>query len=251
MSKIPKYTSFLWLVLLIASGICPCAAASPPPERDDIIIVHHINDFDITGDGSSWQWNQTEWISLTQRTNFSNDDGRETALKVLYSDTGIYVLFRCDDTTINATFQSDFEELWHEDVVEAFFWPNQEEQIYFEYELSPLNYELPILVSKYNQKQSHWIPFSYSYKNDRKTTHMTSVKGNFKKTGAKISEWTAEFFIPFELLLPMKNIYPVSGDVWRANFYRVDFDFESTSWSWSSYGENFHDIERYGQLQFK
>ena len=48
---------------------------------------------------------------------------------------------------MNRLRHDDFEDIFNEDVVEAFFWPEESSVIYFEYELSPYNYELPILVA--------------------------------------------------------------------------------------------------------
>jgi hypothetical protein len=57
--------------------------------------------------------------------------------------------------------QGDFLDLWNEDVVEAFFWTDESNPIYFEYELSPLNYELPILVPNNKGKFLGWLPWHY------------------------------------------------------------------------------------------
>ena len=137
--------------------------------------------------------------------------------------------------------------------MEVFLWPNEDEEVYFEYELSPLNYELPILVSKTDSGQSHWIPFEYSYSDGhpRKAIHRTSATGGNLTSGEQIDEWRAEFFIPFELLIPLKNRIPKSGTTWRANMYRVDYDYGSTNWTWQPVTTNFHDIYNYGTLVFE
>lgn len=215
--------------------------------KEATLTIKHTEDFSLSGGKNTEYWTQTEWITLPNR------DGSDlsTKVKILYSDTGIYFLFDCEDNVLSASFTSDFEELWHEDVVEVFLWPDESEPVYFEYELSPLNYELPILVSNNNGEQSHWIPFDYSYKEGRKTRHMTSVEGGSKKSGASISNWKAEFFIPFELLRPMENIFPKSGTKWRANLYRVDYDNGQSSWTWQPVTENFHQYENFGTLIFE
>ena len=50
------------------------------------------------------------------------------------------------DRTITATMQDDFLDLWKEDVFEFFLWPDERHPVYFEYEISPLGFELPILI---------------------------------------------------------------------------------------------------------
>lgn len=220
-------------------------------EDDSVLLLKKTDDFTLTGDGSAENWLNTDWIELEQRSNRRNGTGLQTRLKVLYSSTGLYFLFDCDDEVLNATMDSHFMELWREDVVEVFLWPDENKPVYFEYEISPLNYELPILVSNDEGNQSHWIPFEYSYKDERKTRHMTTVEGGSKESGSSITKWTAEFFIPFELLRPLENIFPESGMTWKANFYRIDYDHGSAHWSWQPYDNNFHDYRNFGTIRFE
>ncbi|MEX2605159.1 MAG: carbohydrate-binding family 9-like protein [Gracilimonas sp.] len=218
------------------------------------ILVKKTKDIIITGSGSAQNWNRTSWSELTEFSGLADNEVKRnlaTKFKVLYSDDGIYFLFHCEDEKLSATMQSNFMELWREDVVEVFLWSNENELTYFEYELSPLNYELPLLVTSYKNKQSHWVPFEFSYKEGRRTIHKTSVKGGKKESGARITEWTAEFFIPFELLRPMDNIFPVSGTKWRANLYRIDYDRGVAHWGWQAINENFHDYENFGIFIFE
>jgi len=217
------------------------------------MMIKKTDDFEVTGDGSSENWNRTDWISLTQRSNQENTRGKSTYLKVLYSDKGMYFLFHSEDDILNATFYSDFQELWNEDVVEVFLWTDDSRPHYFEYEISPLNYELPLIVSNIDGELLHWIPFANSYHedHDRIIQHRTSVKGGKKVSGADIDSWTAEFFIPFKLLHPLENIFPESGTEWRANFYRIDYDHGITPWSWHPYETNFHDYQNFGIVVFE
>ena len=218
--------------------------------NDAVLRIKQTEDFAITGDGSAKNWSKANWVELTQRTNLEKRD-LSTRVKVLYSDTGIYFLFDCEDDVLTATMDSHFMELWREDVVEVFLWPDETNTVYFEYELSPLNYELPILVVNNEGELSHWIPFDYSYKGDRKTRHKTSVKGGEQKSGSSITKWTAEFFIPFELLRPLNNIFPEPGTTWKANMYRVDYDVGTTHWTWQPIEVNFHDYEMFGTFLFE
>lgn len=220
-------------------------------DENSMLLVKKTKDFSITGDGSADNWNRAEWVELTQRSNHANR--LLTKLKILYSDTGMYVLFHNEDNILNATFDSHYEELWREDVVEVFLWTDESRPVYFEYELSPLNYELPLIVSNVEGELLHWIPFANSYhtESDRKTHHKTTIIGGEKESGAEIDGWIAEMFIPFKLLHPLENIEPVSGTTWRANFYRIDYDEGSSHWSWQPYRTNFHDYNNFGTILFE
>lgn len=219
--------------------------------RDGVLVINKSSDFEITGDGSSENWARADWVQLKQLNNHDNIS-YATKVKILYSDTGIYFLFYCEDDKLTATMDEDFMELWHEDVVEIFLWPDEEEPIaYFEYELSPLNYELPLLISNDNGNLAHWMPYSNSYTGDRKVRHKTSVAGGEKKSGASVDQWMGEIFIPFDLLRPLRNIWPESGTQWRANFYRIDYDKGQTLYAWQPISERFHEYEKFGTIVFE
>ena len=130
-------------------------------------------------------------------------------------------------------------------MAEAFFWTDERVPIYFEYELSPLNYELPILVPNIKGNFLGWRP--WHYEGSRRTRHATHIS----KNGEDITAWTAEFFIPYALLKPMMNVPPQKGTRWRANFYRIDYDENTVTWQWKMVqNENFHDYERFGTIVF-
>ncbi len=207
-----------------------------------VLIVNKTSDFKITGDGSSPNWQHEEWLPLATRK--VSGTGYLTKLKLLYSDSGIYCLYFCEDKKITAALKEDFADLFNEDVVEAFFWTDESIPIYFEYEVSPLNYELPILVPNMKGTFLGWRP--WHYEGNRRTKHETHIT---KKDGEVVS-WTAEFFIPFILLKPLTNVPPGKGSRWRANFYRIDYDSGVSAWSWRPTRTNFHDYEKFGTLLF-
>ena len=168
---------------------------------------------------------------------------------MLYSKTGIYVLFDGADEKLTATLKDDFTMIWTEDVYEAFFWPDESAALYFEYEISPLGYELPILVPNFGGTFMGWLPWFYM--NDRKIQKATAIRGGEKKSGATITGWSAEVFIPYALLKPLQNVPPKRGSRWRANFYRMDYDGgKNSAWDWSRVGPTFHDYTNFGTLIF-
>lgn len=207
-----------------------------------LCVIKKTNDFRVTGNGSAFNWNNTSWLTLPQRSN--SNVSYQTQIKLLYSDSGIYCLFRCEDKKITVTLKEDFLNLWTEDVVEAFFWTDETTPLYFEYELSPLNYELPILVPNFKGDFLGWLP--WHYEGNRKTQHATYVS----KKGDSTASWTAEFFIPYTLLKPLQKVPPQKGTKWKANFYRIDYDDGDAEWSWQLTRTNFHDYERFGTIVF-
>ncbi len=236
-----KMFSKVFLIFFIAAGL------QAQNNKSVHVKVKKTTDFEVLGNGSASEWQKTDWIKLPQRK--PDTQGYETKAKVLYSETGIYFLFDCQDQQLNSTFKKDNENLWEEDVVEVFLWTDETFPLYFEYELSPLNYELPIIIPNSKGKFFGWLP--WHYEGERKTRHATSVRGGETTSGATISGWMAEVFIPYKLLAPLQNVPPKSGTKWRANMYRIDHDHGQALFSWQEIEKSFHEYENFGTFIFE
>lgn len=234
---------------VLAAAACGGAGTAG---REDVrslpeTTVSPTEDFALTGDGSAPAWERAEWVPLHRRGEGGLE--YETRVKLLYSTTGLYVLMDGTDTRITATMTEDFLDLWHEDVFEVFLWTDEAYPIYFEYEISPLGHELPILVPNFGGAFLGWRP--WHYEGERRTRRATTTLGGPRESGATITGWRAEVFIPWALLEPLQGVPPQPGSVWRANFYRVDYDGgASTSWEWAPVGDTFHEFQRFGILRF-
>jgi hypothetical protein len=239
--------SGLFVFCLILAGSCLNDDLLALSIKPDSIIIRKSQDFEITGSGSSDSWKGAGWINLVQQNQTTSP--YQTKAKVLYSGTGIYFLFNCEDKKLTSTMKADNLNLWEEDVVEVFLWTSEDFPVYFEYELSPLNYELPIMVPNYKGTFLGWLP--WHYEGDRKTKHATSVLGGEKISGGIVSGWIAEFFIPYKLLAPLNQVPPVSGTRWRANMYRIDYDNGAAHFAWQKTSRSFHEFNKFGTFIFE
>jgi hypothetical protein len=234
------------LVLLALTSGYDGRVQAQPQERPKL-AVKPVDDFEVTGAGDHAAWKQAEWTSLRRR----QQDGHpyDTRFKVVYSSTGLYFLMEGTDRKLTATMNGEFLDLWNEDVFEVFLWTDERHPVYFEYEISPLNQELPILIPNVGGQFLGWRP--WHYERDRLTRKATSIMGGPKEPHASIQGWRAEFFIPYALLRPLQNVPPKPGTTWRANFYRMDHDDgRRTQWEWASVGKTFHEFEKFGDLVF-
>jgi hypothetical protein len=237
----------LFILVICLSGqylICKLQAAEP---ETGSVIIKKSGDFEISGSGKSDNWTRTKWISLVPQG--ANPSVYKTRAKVLYSETGIYFLFDCEDRKLTSTMKADNLNLYEEDVVEVFLWTDESFPVYFEYELSPLNYELPLIIPNNKGTFLGWLPWKYD--GDRKTRHATSVTGGKKESGSAVSAWMAEFFIPYKLLAPLNQVPPKSGTKWRANMYRIDYDNKPSHFSWQPTTKSFHEYNKFGTFLFE
>jgi hypothetical protein len=252
-SFVPAMTARI-AVCLGLIGLCAIAAAShyrqsvrAQAEERPRLSVKPVADFEITGAGDQTGWRQVEWTVLRPRQ--SDGHPYESRFKVLYSNTGLYFLMEGTDRKLTATMNEDFMDLWKEDVFEVFLWTDERYPVYFEYEISPLNHELPILIPNFGGQFLGWRPWHYD--RDRLTRKATSTIGGPRQSHAVIQGWRAEFFVPYALLRPLQKVPPTPGTRWRANFYRVDHDDgRASQWEWARVGNGFHEYEKFGELLF-
>ena len=231
--------SILLLFLFSAHAAC----AQNETGKNARLHIKATEDFELSGDGSNPAWKAAEWITLSR---IKGTSPYITRVRLLYSATGIYALYHCEDKKINATLHEDFSRLWTEDVIEMFLWPDESHPLYLEYELSPLGYELAILVPNINGQSAGWMP--WHYEGNKKTRKGTKT---LRGSDGAITGWTGEFFIPYALLRPLQNVPPKKGTEWRANVYRIDYDdAESAYWSWQPVNNNFHEFQKYGTFVF-
>jgi cellulose/xylan binding protein with CBM9 domain len=237
------------VVLAMILAMTMSTEVSMPAQTDERprLTVRATEDFEVTGTGDHAAWQKVDWVTLRRRQ--PENHPYDTRFKVLYSNTGLYFLMDGTDRKLTAAMNEDFMDLWNEDVYEVFLWPDERYPLYFEYEISPLNRELPIIVPNFGEQAYGWRP--WHYEKDRLTRKATSVTGGRKESNAAIQGWRAEFFIPYQLLKPLQNVPPKAGTKWRANFYRMDYDEGKRSqWEWSRVGTSFHDFQNFGELVF-
>src|SRR5258708_24878291 len=97
-------------------------------------VVNRVEDFQLDGTGTALEWNAAEWLTLLP---IKSAGTYATRSKIGYSSTGIYCLYDCVDQRLTCTDLRDNDDLFYEDVVEVFFWPDESQHLYFEYEISP------------------------------------------------------------------------------------------------------------------
>ena len=241
-----KLLTILFAIALHYAGFSQQPANSNTTNSTPLIVKKCI-DFNVNGKGDHSEWQKTKWVTVNQIDKSTRQ--LDTKIKILYSSTGIYVLFNGEDQKITSTYENDFEKLYNGDVFEVFFHPIPAEPIYFEYEISPLSKELVLLISNRNGKLGQGVPWGY---NELKVVKQVTLMGGTAKHNSAIRGWTAELFFPNALLNFFGNVPAGSGTRWNANFCRLDYDSgKMEKWSWSPIKVRFHEFDKYLSLEFE
>ena len=225
---------------------------SSQKKSSDQIVVKKCNDFTIDGKGSNAEWNKTEWQAFTKITKGGTD--HETKSKILYSSRGIYVLFSGKDQKITTKNYKDYDdEIYEGDVFEVFFHPQPGMPQYFEFEVNHLNKELTLTLTRSKGNTTAWTPWNLEYAKRPQIKKKVNIVGGKPEIGSAIQSWTAEVFFPNEIFKLLPGIPPQSGDIWNANFCRIDYDDgKAAEWSWSpEIISSFHELEHFRSIKFE
>ncbi len=228
----------------------PLAVPLKGQHAKDTLLVRTCIDFVITGKGDNPAWNGTTWNAMTKLD--AGGQAYQSKFKILYSSTGIYLVFSGEDDKITTSAYKDFENIFNGDVFEVFFHPDPATPVYFEYEVNQLERELILTISKLDAKTYSWIPWHPTQRNGG-IEKLVYTDGGEKRLNGFIESWRAEIYFPFAVLGLLPNVPPASGSIWNANFCRLDYDSgKMIKWSWSpTIQTSFHELEEFHSIKFE
>ncbi len=236
---------------LTAMGSFFQAAAQPNGATAGSLLVRKCGDFDISGKGNHEEWTKAGWNTLTKLDAGGKDF--ESKFKILYSSTGIYILFSGQDDQITTKAYEDQGNLFFDDVFEVFLHPDPAVPVYFEYEINAMNKQLALMISNVSGQRKSWGPWHHEGKDESGIRRKVNAEGGLQKINGKIESWSAEIFFPYAALGILPKTPPRRGDVWNANFCRLDYDTgNSIKWSWTpSIKTSFHELEKFRSIIFE
>lgn len=217
----------------------------------DPLLVKKCNDFELNGNGSDPEWEKTSWSVLSKLDNGGRE--YESKFKILYSDSGIYVLFLGQDGKITTEDYEDMDTLWTGDVFEVFFHPDPKQGKYYEYEINPMGKQIVITLFKSPEGLVSWIPMNKQNRTSYGVESKVELLGGKMELNGKITSWSAEMFISYRSMGLIPNIPPRRGALWNANFCRLDYDTgKMIKWSWSpTIEKSFHELEKFRSIKFE
>ena len=182
---------------------------------------------------------------------------------MLWDDQCLYIAAELEEPHIWATLRERDEIVFNDNDFEIFIDPDGDSENYVEIELNALGTIFDLLLKR-------------TYRNGGPAVHAWNVPG--LRTAVAIDgtlndpldrdqSWSIEAAIPWETFAGLTSVRvpPETGDVWRMNFSRVEWDHEihqgkysrvpgraENNWVWSPQGEiNMHIPERWGKVTFK
>ncbi|NLD71883.1 MAG: hypothetical protein GX649_04110 [Chloroflexi bacterium] len=171
-----------------------------------------------------------------------------TTMRALWDDEYLYVAFYCEDRDIWGITTERDQPIYEQEVVEVFLDADRDGIGYVEIEVSPLNAVLDLfMLLRDDRRQGLW-----DWDSDGLRTAVV-VDGDPHHRCTDDRSWTVEMAIPLTDLFTAPHIPPQVGDVWHANFYRIDRAEDGDEFSaWSpTFRRNYHTPSRFGRLVFQ
>ena len=232
-------------------------------------IVNKIND-QINIDGKD---DELAWSNAIYTDDFIDIEGdkipsQKTNVKMLWDDKFLYVFAKLYENHIWGDITKRDEVIYYNNDFEVFINPNDDVFSYGEIEINALGTEWDLFLNR---------PYRLKGKADSSwdingLKSAVDMSGTLNDPNDLDDYWTVEIAIPLKEIEKLntsgKDEKIISGDVWRINFSRVNWDFEINNgvysrkkengkylpeynWVWSPQGIiNMHVPENWGYLVF-
>jgi len=198
-----------------------------------------------------------------------------TEAAVTWDETFLYVAFACTDPEPWARHATRDDRLWEEEVVEVFLDPDGDGRNYAEFEVSPTNVVVDLLIA--------------APRAGGPNARAWNAEGLKTAVATHPAGWVVEMAIPWRALaVAGVSSPPAAGDAWRVGLYRIErpggvakaaridalvaqrraaggdervsveaelerlrADDEYSAWSVTRADRGFHDPERFGVIRFE
>lgn len=185
----------------------------------------------------------------------------QTRAKLLWDDEFLYVGATLEEPHVWTTMAEKNTKLFWENNFELFLDPDGDGQNYYEFEINPLGTIWELTLPKAYSEGG--VPVDPTNLPGLRTA--VHVNGTLNDPGDTDEGWSVEFALPWADLAsynPGRATPPSSGDEWRMNLMRIEWDHqvvdgsyqkgaEQDFWVWApQYVADMHVPKHWGVLQF-
>ncbi len=251
----------------------PVYHASPPglnthPERykpRQYIVYRASGPISIDGNITEKAWLDAEWSDPYEdhQAPYAPPPWKTTRMKVLHDDENLYFAARLQEENVWGHLAKPDTIIYLDNDWEIFLNPTADGVAYYEFEINPLNYAWDM----FHATDYHRAGPLDLYYNVTGLRHAVGVQGTLNLHHDTDTGWTVEVKWPLASLRernPRVSLPVRRGDVWRANFSRVQYlhiydqvfpymlpwsPCEDWVWNTTNTGD-LHNPEMWGKLIF-
>ena len=223
---------FYSLAFILRSSFCAAQESQTTDAHfsrsyDNPVYFNHRIEDTILIDGLL---DDTTWLTIPWTRVFVDLEGdkikvqkHQTRAKMCWNDDYLYVAAELQDDHIRVTMNDRDDKVYLDDAFEIFIDPDGDGHNYMELQVNALNTICDLLML-------------YPYKIDNGThaisawpahglKHAVHINGTLNDPSDIDTSWTVEVAIPMPVLEELSS-WKTLTNLWRVNFYRVDWPFE-------------------------
>ena len=221
----------------------------------EYVVRRCDSSIELTGDWSGSAWQKAETAEILNWRPEGSDHQPRTRVRLLYDGTGVHGIYDVEDKYVRCV-ATKFQDIVCRDSCVEFFVRPKPDKGYFNFEFSGDGMFLVYYVTD-STRLPGGPPMergALSAEDGKRVGIFHSLPDIVEPEIQEATEWVLQFFIPFDLL--EKYVGPigdVSGQTWRANFYKCGDETSHQHWgSWSPVDElNFHLPHCFGDVRFE
>jgi len=207
----------------------------------------------VTVDGRLTEkvWSQVDPVGDFRLADGSGEPQLPTEVRACWDDRNLYLAFVAIDTDIWGKMRNRDDPIYDEEVVEAFICSGEDVTRYYEFEFSPHNVVFDAAIQCPESGDRRHLKMDLGWDCEGLQSAV-AVVGTLDDPSDVDERWTVEVALPFSQI-GRGGRAPAEGELWRANFYRIDRGGEGEFSCWSptmAVPANFHVPARYGELVF-
>jgi len=215
----------------------------------------------LDGDWDSPIWQQADTLAVTHFHSTGSDHRPRVQARMLYDADALYGLSRVEDRYVICTHTGYLTHVYKDSCVEFFVRPKPDKG-YMNFEMNCGGGLLLYYIADCTPKRNPDDPDDEFVDFTKVPSDIGSRVRRYHSMASRIFpeikddiEWRVEFHIPLSVLETYVGaLGPLSGQEWRANFYKCADDSSHPHWgAWSPVGEaaNFHNPSIFGILCFE
>lgn len=230
-------------------------------------ILKTNNPIVIDGKAEETAWDNAAWTDyfVDIEGENKNKPNYNSKVKMLWDNQNLYIYAHLEEPHIWGDLTNHDAIIYHNNDFEVFIKPYENQSSYYEIEINTLNTILDLMLNKPYKHVGEAI-LHWDTKGLKSAIHCNGTNNNPNDVD---NYWSIEMAIPFQALQNFgRSSSPRSGEYWRMNFSRVQWQHEiikgkyerkkinnkllpEDNWVWSPIGlVNMHYPERWGYVQF-
>jgi hypothetical protein len=200
-------------------------------------------------------WEQIPSLQVDQFHPASSNHRPQTQARIMYDDAAIHVHFHVRDRYVKSLCTQYQDMVCNDSCVEFFVEPKPERG-YFNFELNCGGTMLLYYIEDATRAGGAFARYTKVAPEHAQMIQVATTMP--KKVPVEIAEpveWMLSLRIPFVMMEPhVGTIGDVRGQTWRGDLYKCGDQTSHPHWaSWAPIGEdlNFHQPQKFGELQFE